>query len=178
MIEQHKKFLGKKISLVDIKHVKSKFYRDILIKYGQWLVALLTRKVNPMTPDQYDFIETFKKSRYKKFSSLPKNKFVAALYLWKGKNWVTSIALALAYENRDQSTPIYIEQRHNTKESKSEHIATLSKCNPPSKSKHKSKYLFPKLDPNKTYRWTDQGFQTREGHKVMSSKSYRNSKSK
>ena len=66
MIEQHKKFLGKKISLVDIKHVKSKFYRDILIKYGHWLVALLTRKVNPMTPDQYDFIETFKKSRYKK----------------------------------------------------------------------------------------------------------------
>ena len=42
----------------------------------------------------------------------------------------------------------------------------------------KPKSAFPKLDPNKTYRWTDQGFQTREGHKIMSSKGYRNSKKK
>lgn len=178
MIDEHKKFLEEKVSEVDIKHVNSKFYRDIIIKYGHWLVALLTRKVSPITPDQHDFIETFKKSRNKKFSSLPKNKFVAALYLWKGKNWVTSIAMTLSYENKDQSTPIDKKQILDTKESIREQIVRLSKINPPSKSKKNSKYLFPKLDPNKTYRWTDQGFQTREGHKVMSSKAYRNSKSK
>lgn len=209
MIEEHKKFLEKKVSEVDIKRVNSKFYRDILIKYGHWLVALLTRKVNPITPDQYDFIETFKKSRYKKFSSLPKNKFIAALYLWKGKNWVTSIALTLANENKSQkvlvnknkksANPIPVKWRKKRKEkifglesikkgrktrlefsneSKREEIARLSKLKPPLKSKRNSKYLFPKLDPTRTYRWTDQGFQTREGHKVMSSKAYRNSKSK
>ena len=207
MIEEHKKFLGKKVSEVDIKRVNSKFYRDILIKYGHWLVALLTRKVSPITPDQHDFIETFKKSRYKKFSSLPKNKFIAALYLWKGKNWVTSIALALINENKSQKilvnknkksvnpTPVKWRKKRKekifglepikkktisqkTKESKREEIARLSKLKPPLKSKRNSKYLFPKLDPTRTYRWADQGFQTREGHKVMSSKAYRNSKSK
>ena len=65
--------------------------------------------------------------------------------------------------------------------SKWQTFSTISKKNKyyrDLKPKPKPKSVFPKLDPDKTYRWTDQGFQTREGHKIMSSKGYRNSKKK
>lgn len=178
MRENHKKFLLKKVSYVDVKHIKNGYYRDIITENGHWLNALLNGKIDAITKEQSDFLETFKKCRYKNFKALPKNKYIQALFLWKGKKWITSIALTLVNKDNWQGTILLNKSSFESREAERERMKLLSKCNPPSVEKKKKKYGFPKPDPNQTYTWNDQGFQTREGHKIMSSKGYRNSRLK
>ena len=168
-VDKHLEFRTKKVSSSDLKHIKSNFYKDIITEYGNWLEGLVCGRIQPITEDQEQFLSKFKRANNRKFNDL-ENKYVKAMYLWKGRNWINTKSLSLSFKNQSQKPKAQLNSFSPSRKS----IEYLRKLKP----KIKSKSVFPKLDPNKTYRWTDKGFQTREGHKIMSSKGYRNSKKK
>jgi hypothetical protein len=144
----HEKYLNQTIEVSSLARIKSYRYRQIINKYGNWLVALVKEKIKPITKEQEDFIYEFKKVSNKKYSEVFGNEYIAALCLWKGFKWVSSVSYSLRFKNT----------RTIEKGKSNNYYASLK---PNVKLKKK------KLDPTRTYRWSDQGFQTREGHKIM-----------
>lgn len=144
----HDKYLNQTIEVSSLARIKSYRYRQIINKYGNWLVALVKEKIKPITKEQEDFIYEFKKVSNKNHCEVFDNEYIAALCLWKGFKWVSSVSYSLRFKNT----------RTIEKGKSNNYYASLK---PNVKLKKK------KLDPTRTYRWSDQGFQTREGHKIM-----------
>ncbi|MDB9847215.1 hypothetical protein OAC46_03370 [Flavobacteriaceae bacterium] len=175
-IDRHLKLRNKKVPLGDLEDIPNDFYKNIIIEYGYWLEGLICKEIHPITEDQKRFLSEFKKTRNKQLEDIIGNKFFVAMYLWKGKDWINLNSLNLEEttlkhktKSRKPKTQPGSFSLDDSNQKKNEYFRNL-------KPNIKPKSDFPKLDPDKTYRWTDQGFQTREGHKIMSSKGYRNSK--
>ena len=155
---KHDKYLNQTIKVSSLGKIKSQRYRQIISKYGNWLDALVKEKIKPITKEQENFIYEFKKLCNKKYRQYFENEYIAALCLWKGYSWVKSVSYTLRFKN--------VRATSSKKFKNNKYYASLKPNLKPKKKK---------LNPTKTYRWTDQGFQTREGHKVMNSKKYKNS---
>ena len=165
---KHDKYLNQTIKDSSLGKIKSQRYRQIISKYGNWLDALVKEKIKPITKEQENFIYEFKKLCNKKYRQYFENEYIAALCLWKGYSWVKSVSYTLRFKNvRATSSEKFKNNTTSSKKFKNNKYYASLKPNLNPKKK--------KLDPTKTYRWTDQGFQTREGHKVMNSKKYKNS---
>lgn len=152
----HDKYLNQTIEVSSLARIKSYRYRQIINKYGNWLVALVKEKIKPITKEQEDFIYEFKKVSNKKHSEVFDNEYIAALCLWKGFKWVSSVSYSLRFKN---TRTIEKGNTRTIEKGKSNNYYASLKPNVKLKKK--------KLDPTRTYRWSDQGFQTREGHKIM-----------
>ena len=183
-IDKHLKLRNKKVPLGDLENIPNDFYKNIIIEYGYWLEGLICKEIHPITQDQQRFLSEFKKTRNKELLDVIGNKFLVAMYLWKGKGWINRNSLnlkrlSLKHKTKSKKPKTHWgNKKYLSKEAQSLTISQRNEYFINLKPKLKPKSVFPKLDPDKTYRWTDQGFQTREGHKIMSSKGYRNSKKK
>lgn len=195
-IEKHRALLNKSMNidnvLIDKIRLEGKrlslSYKDKLIDQAAWLNALYTKTIEPTSEEQKIFISKSEEVR-DIIKSKDYNHFKALNDIEKFK--INNVCKAfLKYKilrdkkqkEASSSNSINSNQKINRKKRYNKISRTTWRCKKnktqyrdwtsPSKQKNNT------LDPDKTYRWTDQGFQTREGHKIMSSKAYRNSRLK
>ena len=157
-----------------LNHITSPFYKKIIINRGNWLLAILTERIQPITDAQKAFLNEFRKISSNNFDFNTLDPNIRALIIWKGYEKIKGISMNLVYgknkKNRFsrkykkfKASGSFTRKKYSAskKAATKQEIEELRNYSPPLKIKKN------KLDPNKTRRWTEKGFHTRDGSKKM-----------
>ena len=107
MKKSHLYYLNKKVDEYSLKNITSNYYKNIIIERGNWLLALITQKIKPISEAQKSFLIEFKKLSLidSDFKSLNTN--IKALTLWKGEEKIKGISMNLAYGKKNDEIKSY-----------------------------------------------------------------------
>ena len=170
---KHKTFLDRVPEEDSTLHISNKYYKGLIKNYGFWLSALANQRIKPITTEQKKFVNEIKSLINSDFrdDEIYKNHYVKALFFWRGHKWMKIVCENLNYKKTTQTKKKILWK--TTKKSleayqrKTNHIDDLKSNDYYRSLKPNIKKKKKKLNPNTTHRWTDKGFQTREGHNIM-----------